>query len=148
MGVPVIVALSQSEPVADDGRFAADCAPPRQQTQRNYPGSVLSFASGSEKKRITAGVEARRDRSPDKFRSAGLGLHPPGKVRFERKKEYSFAPASASWSHKNGRLRSVSQPLSENTCTPGSIRWCFGNSQQFSAEVVSEWFPVTLYTAI
>jgi hypothetical protein len=33
---------------------------PRQEIQWHHPGSMLSFASGSAIKRITAGVKARR----------------------------------------------------------------------------------------
>jgi len=56
----VVVGMAESPPVADDRAVPADRAPPRQQTQRDHPGSMLSFASGSVIKRITAGVKARR----------------------------------------------------------------------------------------
>jgi len=49
------------------------------------PGSMLSFASGSAIKRITAGVKARRRPFPAKFRSAGRAFT-LRKVSFERKK--------------------------------------------------------------
>ena len=58
--VPVIVALTEPPSVADDRVVSADRTPPRQEIQRDYPGSMLSFASGSAIKRITAGVKARR----------------------------------------------------------------------------------------
>jgi hypothetical protein len=58
--VLVIVALTQSPSVADDGVVTANGTSPRQEVQRDHPGSMLSFASGSEIKRITAGVKARR----------------------------------------------------------------------------------------
>ena len=53
-------ALAQSPAVADDRVVPADGTSPRQEIQRNHPGSMLSFASGSAIKRITAGVKARR----------------------------------------------------------------------------------------
>jgi hypothetical protein len=58
--VLVVVRLPESPSVADDRVSAAQRAQPRQQMQRNYPGSMLSLASGSAIKRITAGVKARR----------------------------------------------------------------------------------------
>jgi hypothetical protein len=60
--VLVIVALTQSPPVADDRVITANGTSPRQQVQRDYPGSALSSASGSAIKRITAGVKAAADR--------------------------------------------------------------------------------------
>ena len=56
----IIVALTESLSVADDRVVAADGTSPRQKVQRDHPGSMLSFASGSAIKRITAGVKARR----------------------------------------------------------------------------------------
>ena len=56
----VIVALTESPSVADDRVVAANGTSPRQEVQRNHPGSMLSLASGSAIKRITAGVKARR----------------------------------------------------------------------------------------
>jgi hypothetical protein len=46
--------------VADDRVLSAKRTLPRQEIQRNHPGSLLSFPSGSAIKRITAGVKARR----------------------------------------------------------------------------------------
>jgi hypothetical protein len=60
--MPVIVGRSEPPSVADDRVIAAKRASPRQKFQRDHPGSMLSFASGSAIKRITAGVKARRDR--------------------------------------------------------------------------------------
>ena len=51
--VSVVVGLTHSPPVADDRIGVANGASPRQALQRNYPGSGLSFASGSAIKRIT-----------------------------------------------------------------------------------------------
>jgi hypothetical protein len=58
--VLVIVALAESPSVADDRVVEANGASPRQEVQRDHPGSMLSSASGSAIKRITAGVKARR----------------------------------------------------------------------------------------
>jgi hypothetical protein len=58
----VIVALTKPPSMADDGMRQTNRAPSRQQRQGNYPGSALSFVSGSAIKRITAGVKACRDR--------------------------------------------------------------------------------------
>ena len=58
--VPVIVGLAESPSVADDRVVSANRTSPRQEVQRDHPGSMLSFASGSAIKRITAGVKARR----------------------------------------------------------------------------------------
>ena len=58
--VLVIVRLPESPSVADDRVVVAQRTQPRQQMQRNYPGSMLSLVSGSAIKRITAGVKARR----------------------------------------------------------------------------------------
>jgi hypothetical protein len=57
--VVVIVALTESPPVANDRVVAANGTLPRQEVQRDHPGSMLSFASGSAIKIITAGVKAR-----------------------------------------------------------------------------------------
>ncbi len=58
--VSVVVGLAEPPAVADDRLVLAERAQPRQEIQRNYPGSVLSLVSGSAIKRITAGVKARR----------------------------------------------------------------------------------------
>ena len=57
--VLAVVALTQSPSVADDRVIPANGTSPRQEVQRDHPGSMLSFASGSAIKRITAGVKAR-----------------------------------------------------------------------------------------
>ena len=58
--VPVIVGLAEPPSMADDRVVPANRTSPRQEVQRDHPGSMLSFASGSAIKRITAGVKARR----------------------------------------------------------------------------------------
>ncbi|MEI7903394.1 MAG: hypothetical protein WCK89_24405, partial [bacterium] len=57
---PVVVALPESASVADDRVVSANWTSARQEVQWDHPGSMLSFASGSAIKRITAGVKARR----------------------------------------------------------------------------------------
>jgi hypothetical protein len=58
--VPIVVGLAESMAVADDRVVPANRTLSRQEVQRDHPGSMLSFASGSAIKRITAGVKARR----------------------------------------------------------------------------------------
>jgi hypothetical protein len=99
----VVVGLTESPSMADDCAIPADRALPGQQAQWDHPGSTLFFASGSAIKRITAGVKARRGRSPPSFRSTGraftLRLN-----QFERKKNTAL-PCSPPASHSNiGRL--------------------------------------------
>jgi len=77
--VAVVVALTESPAVADDRVVTANGTSPRQQLQRDHPGSMLSFASGSAIKRITAGVKARRWPFPAKVSICWSGLHPPAK---------------------------------------------------------------------
>jgi hypothetical protein len=60
--VLVIVALPSAPSMANDRVVVANWTPPRQAVQRNHPGSMLSSASGSAIKRITAGVKAAADR--------------------------------------------------------------------------------------
>ena len=58
--VLVVVGLAEPPAMASDRIVLAERAQPRQETQRHYPGSMLSLVSGSAIKRITAGVKARR----------------------------------------------------------------------------------------
>jgi hypothetical protein len=58
--VPVVVGMAEPLSVADDCVFPANRTSPRQEIQWDHPGSMLSSASGSAIKRITAGVKARR----------------------------------------------------------------------------------------
>jgi len=60
--VSVIVALASTPSMANDRVVVANWTTPRQAVQRNHPGSMLSSASGSAIKRITAGVKAAADR--------------------------------------------------------------------------------------
>ena len=73
-----IVGLAVPPSMADDRVIAANRASPREEVQRDHPGSMLSFASGSAIKRITAGVKARHDR-PCQDSISWPGLHPPVK---------------------------------------------------------------------
>jgi hypothetical protein len=58
----VIVALASPPSMANDRVVVTNWTTSRQAFQRNYPGSLLSSASGSAIKRITAGVKAAADR--------------------------------------------------------------------------------------
>jgi hypothetical protein len=58
--VVFIVGLAVTPSMTDDRVVAANRTSPRQEVQGDHPGSMLSFASGSAIKRITAGVKARR----------------------------------------------------------------------------------------
>jgi hypothetical protein len=60
--VLVIVGMAETPSVADDRLLAANRTSPRQKIQRGYPGLMLSSASGSATKIITAGVKAAADR--------------------------------------------------------------------------------------
>ena len=60
--VMFVVGLAVTPSVADDRMVVANRTSPRQEIQRDYPGSMLSFASGSAIKIITAGVKAAADR--------------------------------------------------------------------------------------
>ena len=60
--VMFVVGLAVTPSVADDRVLAANRTSPWQETQRDYPGSMLSFASGSAIKIITTGVKAAADR--------------------------------------------------------------------------------------
>ena len=58
--VPIIVGQPEPSSMADDRVVPANRTLPRKEVQWDHPGSMLSFASGSAIKRITAGVKARR----------------------------------------------------------------------------------------
>ena len=58
----IVVTLAEPPSVAGDRILPADRTLPRQESQRDHPGSMLSFGSGSAIKRITAGVKAAADR--------------------------------------------------------------------------------------
>jgi hypothetical protein len=57
----LIVALASAPSMANDRVVAANWTTPWQVLERNHPGSMLSSASGSAIKRITAGVKAAAD---------------------------------------------------------------------------------------
>ena len=60
--MPFVMRLFAPPSVTDDGPLAAERAHPRKPREWDlgHPGVVLSSASGSAIKRITAGVKARR----------------------------------------------------------------------------------------
>jgi hypothetical protein len=102
--VPLVVSLFQPLPVTDDSPVAAKRAHSGQQRERDlaHPGSILFSGSGSAIKRITAGVKAGRGPSPPSF-DLVTGLHPPGKVSSERKKNTAFFLLLAALTHNIGR---------------------------------------------
>jgi hypothetical protein len=104
--VLVIVALPEPPSMADDGLRQTKRAPSRQRCQGNYPGSPLSFVSGSAIKRITAGVKARRDR-PCQVSIGWSGLHPPGKVSSDEKRILLCIAVRIARTHDIGRFRST-----------------------------------------
>jgi hypothetical protein len=58
----VIAGITKPLPVAHDRVVTTERTSPWEKVQRDHPGSVLSSASGSAIKRITAGVKAAADR--------------------------------------------------------------------------------------
>jgi len=72
---------------------------------------MLSFASGSAIKRITAGVKARRDSALRKLRSAGRAFTLPNKSASNEKRIHLFNRLRTV-SHNFGRFKTTSQPLS------------------------------------
>jgi hypothetical protein len=87
------MALAEPPSVTGDRILPADGTLPRQEGQRDHPGSMLSFVSGSAIKRITAGVKAAADRRCQ-VSIWGLAFTlPVESVR--TKKEYCFRIGSA-----------------------------------------------------
>ena len=83
----IIVGGPKPPSVSDDRVPSAKRALPRQAVEWNYPGSRLSFPSGSAIKRIKAGVKALfAELVLPKSRSANLRLHPPVKLASNEKR--------------------------------------------------------------
>ena len=82
----------------------------------DYPGSMLSFASGSTTKIITAGGRPAADRSLTKFRSAGRAFT-LWQSQFRTKKEYRFPSVAASPSFR--RLAGIAGKLVSDVTTAG-----------------------------
>jgi hypothetical protein len=121
--VPVIVGLAKSPSVADDRGAPANRTLPRQEGQRDHPGSMLSFSSGSAIKRITAGVKARPCRSLPKFSICWPGLHPPGKS-VSNEKRIQFCGAGREPLTPNiGRFKTTRQELSGDVYMRIGHRW-------------------------
>jgi hypothetical protein len=136
--VTVIVGVAESPPVTNDRVLPANRAPPREEVQWDHPGSMLSFASGSAIKRITAGVKARRLTVPLlKFRSTGRAFT-LRQSQFRTKEEYCFAQASASPHLRTlagiKRLRGRSVPIE---AVPSSVRYAY-STEQVDAHLSSE----------
>ena len=60
----VVVCLTKSTSVTNDRGVSAKRTSPRQAIQRNYPGSLVSFGSGSAINRTTAGLEVPATHRP------------------------------------------------------------------------------------
>jgi hypothetical protein len=58
--VTVVMRLPKPASVTDNRVTSAKWAPPRQEVQRDHPGSGLAFGSGNAMKRITAGCWSLR----------------------------------------------------------------------------------------
>jgi hypothetical protein len=58
--VQIVMRLPLTPTVADDRGVLTCRTPARQKLERDHPGSLLSFVSGSAIKRITAGVKTGR----------------------------------------------------------------------------------------
>ncbi len=100
----VIVGLAEPPAVANDRVVLAERAQPRQEMQRHYPGSMLSLVSGSAIRRITAGVEARRDRRLLSF-DLLVGPSPSRHSRHSNEKRILLSAAPRESSTRNiGRL--------------------------------------------
>jgi hypothetical protein len=95
--VSIVVGLAESPAVANNRLVVAKRAQPRQEIRHYpYPGSTLSLVSGSAIKRITAGVKGPPLTVACKVSICWPGLHPPGKISIQTKKEYCFPLPAAS----------------------------------------------------
>jgi hypothetical protein len=99
--VLIVVTLTQPQSVADDLVVKTDETSPREEIQRDHPGSMLPFVSGNAIKKIRTGVKARRSPSFDPLAGAfTLRLN-----QFQTKREYCFVWAAASTTHNIGRYK-------------------------------------------
>jgi hypothetical protein len=105
-----VVGLAEPPSMADDRAIAANRTTPWQKVQRDHPGSMLSFASGSAIKRITAGVKARRDR-PCQISICRPGLHPPAMSASNEKRIQLFTKEREPLVLDIGRFISTFQPV-------------------------------------
>jgi hypothetical protein len=126
--VPVIVSWAESLSMADDRVVQAHRASPWEEIQRDHPGSMLSFASGSAIKRITAGVKARRDR-PCQVSICWTGLHPPVKSVSNENKNTAFRSGTRAFLFDIGRFISTYRELAR-------IQYQILNGARLSANLV------------
>ena len=82
--VSIIVCLSKPSSVADDRVVLASWASPWKKFQRDYPGSRLTFGSGSAIKSVTTGVKPSRRPSLQRF-DLLAGPSPSQQVSVEQK---------------------------------------------------------------
>ena len=100
--VLVVVGLAEPPAVADDRVVAAQRAPPRQQMQRDLPRLGLVFGLRQCDKKNHGWREGPPLTVACEVSICWPGLHPPGKVRFKRKKNTAFrypprVPHSEHW---------------------------------------------------
>jgi len=100
--------------MSNDRVVLADRTSPRQEVQGDHPGSMLSFASGSAIKRITAGVKARRWTVLCESSDLRWGLHPPTKSDSNEKKNTALRCRPRAPLRNIGRFISTSGPVIGN----------------------------------
>jgi hypothetical protein len=108
--VLVIVSMAAPASVANDRVIPANGTSPRQEVQRDHPGSSLSSASGSAIKRITAGVKAAADR-----RCQSFDLRPaftlPAKSVSNEKQNTAFGRSPRPLTQNIGRFLGVTRQV-------------------------------------
>jgi hypothetical protein len=90
--IPVVVRLAKSPTVANDRGVSAKRTSPWQAIQRNYPGSLLSFGSGSAINRTTSGLQP----PPLTVSCQRFNLVARPSLLRQSQKEYCFALVAAS----------------------------------------------------
>ena len=120
--VPVVVSLTGTPSMSNDRVVLADRTSPRQEVQGDHPGSMLSFASGSAIKRITAGVKARRWTVLCESSDLRWGLHPPTKSDSNEKKNTALRCRPRAPLRNIGRFISTSRPFIGTSGSFGSRR--------------------------
>jgi hypothetical protein len=89
-----VVGLSEPLPMADDRAVAANRTLPREEIQRDHPGSMLSSISGNAIKRINGRSEGLSPVLSARIALAA-SLHPPGELIVERKRNDRFCGSAA-----------------------------------------------------
>jgi hypothetical protein len=94
--VSVVVGLAEPPTVASDRVVLADRAQPRQEMQRHYPGVNVVFVVRQCDKKNHGWREGPPLTVACEVSICWPGLHPPGKVSIQTKKEYCFPLPAAS----------------------------------------------------